>query len=467
MILIDRFHRGSRTTGPAPEPPFHGGNLAGIREKLDTLEDLGVTALWLSPVYANQKDGYHGYWPVDFTSVDPRFGTMEELKALVKECHRRGMKVLLDLVLNHAGYDHPMAKDPAKRGWFHQGGQIHWVDQRSLERGSLHGLPDFAHEKEEVACFLIDNALWWLKQTGVDGFRLDAVKHVPVSFWKRFSLEAHKAAGKDFLLLGEVLRGVPRYIARYQREAGIDSLFDVPFADTVRSALCRDAEEPGPGLLARLSELWREYRTMLLNEILRKLAASRSSDLRWFSALWREERAYERPELLAPFIDNHDMSRFATEARPSKPRLEMALALLMTWRGIPILTYGTECCLAGRTHGANRSPMRFDGDPELYAFLRALIRLRRSVPALRTGGQKEIFADKEVYAFLRESPESLALTVLNNSRLHQRRTLDLPGKAASADWKDAFTGEAFRPERGVLGMRLEPRSARILLGRPT
>ncbi|MCX5797800.1 MAG: alpha-amylase family glycosyl hydrolase [Elusimicrobia bacterium] len=462
MILIDRFHRGGNPALP-PEPPFHGGNLAGVREKLDYLGDLGVTALWLSPVYQNQRDGYHGYWPVDFYAVDPRFGTLAELQELVRECHGRGLKVLLDMVLNHAGYDHPMARDPRTRAWFHHGGEIRWFDQKSLERGSLHGLPDFAQEKDEVARYLIDMSLWWREQTGVDGFRLDAVKHVPAAFWKRFSRELHARAGPDFLLLGEVLRGIPRYIARYQREDGIDSLFDVPFADTVRSALSRDSEEPGASLLQRLRELRREWRTMLFNEILRKLCAGRPTDMRWFSDLAHSERAYARPELLAPFIDNHDMSRFASEAQPSLPRLRMALALLMTWRGIPVLTYGTESGMPGRTHGDHRGPMRFGAAPELHADLRALIRLRRATPALTAGSQRQVFADREVYAFLREAPESRVLVALNNSSLHQRRALELPEGAPTGAWRDALGGEEFHVPGRALDLRLEPRSARILV----
>lgn len=458
MILVDRFHRG-KSRGPAPEPPFHGGNIAGVLEKLDYLEGLGVTALWLSPIYKNQHDGYHGYWPVDFRAVDPRFGTMEEFKRLVAECHKRGMKVLLDMVLNHAGYDHPMARDPKYRSWFHHSGDIKWMGQKSLEHGSLHGLPDFAQEKKEVADWLIDMSLWWQQETGVDGFRLDAVKHVPAAFWKRFSAEVHAKGGKDFLLLGEVLRGVPSYIARYQRHDGIDSVFDVPFADAARSTLSRDAEEPGPGLIRRVVDVWHEYKTMLFNEIVRKLEDSGSTDMRKFSELWKAESHYAHPELLAPFIDNHDMSRFVSESHPHEPRLKMALALLLTWRGIPVLTYGTEAGMAGRTHGDNRLPMRFGADAALHDLLRRLLRLRRSVPALTSGSQRELLADKEVYAFTRESQDSRAVTVLNNSRHVQTRALKLEGT-----WRDALTGAELSAREATFELRLEPRSARVLIG---
>jgi alpha-amylase len=462
MILIDRFHRGSLSRCKA-EPPFHGGDLAGVLEKLDYLQGLGVTALWLSPVYKNQRDGYHGYWPVDFFSVDPRFGSMEEFAGLVRECHRRGLKVLLDMVFNHTGYDHPMPRDPRTRDWFHKGKEMRWIDQRSMEQCSLHGLPDFAHEKPEVARFLVDMALWWLEKTGVDGFRLDAVKHVPIAFWKRLSDELHRRAGPEFLLLGEVFRGVPGYIARYQREGGVDAVFDVPFADTVRSTLSRDCEMPGPGLLERLAELRREYKTMLFNEILRKLFARRPTDMRWFHNLLHGEEAYARPEFLAPFIDNHDLSRFASEAKDPAQRLRMALTLLLTWRGIPVLTYGTECGMQGRTDGSNRAPMPFGEDPDLTEFTRRLIALRRSMPALTRGTLVQAHADREVFAFLRQAGDSKVLTVLNNSGSAQHRDLELPSGAGFGPWKDAFSGETLRAGEGVLEMDMPPRAARILI----
>ncbi len=474
MILVDRFHRGAG--GAGPEPPFHGGNIAGIREKLDYLSDLGVTALWISPLYQNQKDGYHGYWPIDFEAMDPRFGTFEEFHSLVEECHAREMKVLLDMVLNHAGYDHPMARDAKKRDWFHHSGGMMWMDQKSLEKGSLHGLPDFAQEKPEVARYLIDVSLKWLERTGVDGFRLDAVKHVPATFWKRFSTEVHAKAGPDFLLLGEVFRGVPEYIARYQREDGIDSVFDVPFADTVRSALTRDAEAPGVSLVARVRELRREYRTMLFNEIVRKLFARKPTDMRWFSSIAKAEGAYTRPHRLATFIDNHDLNRFAHEAEPAEERLKLALGLLMTWRGIPVITYGTEIGMKGGTEGTNRAPMDFEANPGLRDWVKGLIRVRRSNPALTRGVQVELSADREVYAFLRDDGRDRVVAAVNNSRRAQTRVLRLPAGAAwEGAWSDALgavddgadAGKEGRLEarEGRLKVTIPPRAVRVLSSR--
>lgn len=460
MILVDRFCRAEGAT-PAPQPPWHGGNLAGIRSKLDYLQDLGVSALWLSPVYRNQRDGCHGYWPVDFFAVDERFGTLAELRDLIGECHRRGLRVLLDMVLNHAGYDHPMARDPRYRGWFHRGGDIRWFDQRSIERGALHGLPDFAQEKPEVAQYLIDNCRWWQEQTGCDGFRLDAVKHVPAAFWKQFSAAMHAQAGPDFLLLGEVYRGVPSYIARYQREDGIDSVFDVPFADTVRSTLSHGSETPAPPLWRRLWQLRHEYRTMLLNEIMRRLKAGQPGNLRALAALHAADGAYVNPHLLATLIDNHDLSRFASEAnRPE--RLRLALTLLLTWRGLPVLTYGTETGMRGRTDdGSNRAPLVFGADPELTAFVRTLIHLRRETPALTRGTQTEVHADRSVYVFVRDYGSERILVALNNAPRAQVRTVRLPAwQGYDGEWQPLLPGAAAgTATAGKLKLSLPARSA--------
>lgn len=462
MILVDRFHRGKNSPGD-PAPPFHGGNFAGIMEKLDYLQDLGVTALWLSPVYKNQPDGCHGYWPIDFYAVDERFGTMDELAALVNECHRRGMKVLLDKIFNHAGYQHPMAADPKYKKWFHTEWDIRWVDQKKLEMGSLHGLPDFAHENPEVSRYLIDMALWWYETTGVDGFRLDAVKHVPIRFWKQFSEEIHRRAGPDFLLLGEVFRGIPGYLARYQGKDKIDSVFDVPFADTVRNCLARDCEEHAPNIFLRIKELWKEYKTMLYNEILRKLFDRHPSDMRKFSELLQADRVYPEAGSLAPIIDNHDLARFISEAGGSEERLKLALTMLLTWRGIPVLTYGTECGMEGRTDGSNRAPLPFGQNPELHAFTRKLIELRRSNPALTRGGMKELWADREVFAYLRESGDSKVLIVVNNSRDPQERSLKIPGSVKPGGcWMELFGQKQVRMDQDKLNLRLDPRSAVIL-----
>jgi alpha-amylase len=167
---------------------YFDGDLKGVTAKLDYTKEMGFTAIWLTPIFKNEPGGYHGYWIQDFYKVDPHFGTMEDLKTLVKEAHKRGMKVILDFVANHTGYHHPWLSDPTKKDWFHEKKEIFdWSDQKQVENGWVYGLPDLAQENPEVKRYLIDAAKWWIKQTDIDGYRLDTVRHVPKSFCQEFS----------------------------------------------------------------------------------------------------------------------------------------------------------------------------------------------------------------------------------------------------------------------------------------
>ncbi|MBC7186566.1 MAG: hypothetical protein H5U38_05990, partial [Calditrichaeota bacterium] len=243
FVLIDRFCDGDTSNNRGRVPASHrlwdgdsahlgwlktyqGGDLQGVINKLDYLQELGVTAIWLSPVYDNSDSSfmgwwpYHGYQPVDFFSVEEHFGTVDLLRELVSEAHRRGMKVILDIICNHVAPDHPWVANPdnwQRRGyrhWFHphSGADAstsinNWQDQVQLETRELHGMPDFAQENPHVYDFLLDMSKYWIQQTDCDGFRLDAVKHAPKAFWRRYCADLHRFAGPDFLLLGEVFEG--------------------------------------------------------------------------------------------------------------------------------------------------------------------------------------------------------------------------------------------------------------------
>lgn len=468
MAMVDRFHNGDPSNdGPVdPSNPHarHGGDLRGMIQKLPYLKEIGVTALWIDPVEQNQDDGYHGYWPTDFTRVDPRRGTMEELKELREKANALGIKLILDRVTNHTGYQHVWPTQPEKQEWFHHSGDIKWMDQRSIERGSLHGLPDLAQENPEVADWLISNDLRWQKEVGAQAFRLDAVKHVPSEFWKDYSAALHEQGGPGFLLLGEVFRGIPDYLARYQREDGIDSVFDVPLADAIRNTLTRDSEEPKQGLLSRTREVIRDRKYLLWNEILRKLWPSDPGDMRNLAKVFAADSEYEHPELLATILDNHDVTRFVTEAGEKGPaKLRMAMALLMTARGMPVVLYGTEVGMEGRSGQGNRDDMPFGKNPEMLGFFQKLTALRRDTPALRRGKQVELHADKETYAFARTHERGNVLVALNNSRDPQQRALPARGLLPEgAVVEDVLTGARFACRDGVVDVVLDPSQALIL-----
>jgi alpha-amylase len=184
FVITDRWADGDLTNDlevdRSAKGTFHGGDLRGLREHLDEIAGLGATAIWITPTVQN-IDGfvtgagfpdwaYHGYWADDFTRLDPRFGSEAELKALVDECHRRGIKVLLDVVYNHAGYESHYLRDPQTRGWL-RSEDAGTCGQDDLTQ-CVAGLPDFKTELPEVAEFLLQAQIGWAKRCGVDGFRL-------------------------------------------------------------------------------------------------------------------------------------------------------------------------------------------------------------------------------------------------------------------------------------------------------
>jgi alpha-amylase len=236
FIMVDRFHNGDPTNdyevNTHDQRAYHGGDLAGVTKKLDYLKSLGITSIWLTPIVDNEDKGYHGYWTKDFYKVEEHFGSLEDLKLLVKEAHQRQIKVILDLVVNHTGYQHPWLNDPTKKEWFHEEMNIlSWDNQDQVENGRLAGLPDLAQENAETENYLLEMAKWWIEETDIDGYRLDTVKHVPKWFWEKFAKEV-KSVKEDFFLIGEVWHNDPRYIAEYNK-VGIQAFVDYPFYDKV------------------------------------------------------------------------------------------------------------------------------------------------------------------------------------------------------------------------------------------
>lgn len=401
FVMVDRFSNGD----PSNDPPsdlrdpraYHGGDFKGLQGKLDYLKNLGVTTLWISPPMKNQEKGYHGYWPRDFYKVEEHFGTPQDLKELVKQAHEKGLKVIMDLVLNHTGYDHPWVKDPAYHQWFHHVGRILLPTRWYIEHGNLAGLPDLAHENPKVASYLTDMAKFWINETGVDGFRIDAIKYINRTFLTTFVKEIQGFAGKEFLFLGEDFSGSPAHLAQYQK-IGVQTLFDFPLNVSLRSAIA----EKGKPWLTRFREALRERRHAPLLETWRK-ATKRAGDMRAFSKVFSKDHLYVDPKLLTVFVDNHDMTRFLDECggRHNTEKLKLALGLIFSVRGVPSVLYGTEAGMEGGNDPDNRRDMEWGKNPSLIQHFHQLVMIRNSSVSLRQGEQKELYADREVYAFSR------------------------------------------------------------------
>lgn len=457
FIFTDRFANGDRNNDfnvKANDPwAYHGGDLQGIINRLDYIRDLGATAIWITPVIDNRDNGfvadfgnghkqeiwgYHGYWFKDFYKVDEHLGTMAKMQELVAAAHQRGIKVLLDTVVNHSDYDFNFAKqgdNPASpyHKWFNHHGEIRdWNNQWEVENHELAQLPDFNQNHPEAAKYLIDSMKWWITQTKVDGYRLDTVKHVPRSFWQQFNREMRSHAGDDFLLLGEIYTPSPEFQAPYMRE-GMHSAFDFPLYYAIKNSF------------------------------------GQSQSMRQLANHFAKDGLYPDASLLSPFVDNHDVPRFLNEARDqNKQRLMLSVAFIMSIRGMPMLYYGTETALPGGADPDNRRDMTFNRDAQMLTFVKQMTSLRKQQRALRRGRQLEMWQDDQVYGFTRmtEVANEEVMCFFNNSGQAQTRQVQIraesPLKGTQTRLQNAFNAQD-RPQitNGTIQVTVPPMSFSI------
>jgi len=439
FVVTDRFCNGDpHNNQPAdPENPqaFHGGDFAGLRAKIPYFKKLGVTAIWLTPVYLNITDffdsaGYHGYWAIDFERIDPHLytplpgwdaGSKAYLKDLVGDFHAAGLKVILDMVVNHTGYHTPEYQQyPAKK--------LRFPEDFNSREGTdevtewLAGLPDLNHRRPEVADYFIQNILNWIEQTGIDAIRMDTVKHVDDTFWYLFKSQI-KTSHPQVSLLGEVLAYDPDYVGRYQQQNDFDTLFDFPLCGQLKGCLVWDHP---------MTELARP-----------RLSAGEPQ------GILDRNRPYSNANRLVTLLDNHDLDRRITSEILDRVGhwdrdlalkiLKLCLSFLFTTRGIPQIYYGTELGLEGWKDPDNRRDMPWEwiganhrpkaSQPfarQVYDHLQRLIKIRQDNPALRYGTLYTLYVDRFLYACLREYRGNLVLVAVNNGRAEMPFPAALP-----------------------------------------
>lgn len=385
---------------------WHGGDLRGVLDHLDYLQQLGVTAIWMTPIDQNLgAESYHGYHATDMYSVDPHFGSMDDLRELSQALHHRGMKLVLDTVPNHVGPLHPWVTDEPMPDWFHGTAEHHLAGETNFSalidphapeaarEGTLKGwfvdqLPDMNTENPAVAKYLRQNAEWWIEEAGVDALRIDTFPYVDRPFWNQYLGELEGLYPK-LTEVGEVANGDPVIVSSFAggvTRAGVDTKlytpFDFPTFFALRAAL-RDGES------------------------LKKVAATLA-----------EDSLYPHPERLVLFFDNHDNSRFLDGGR-SLEAMKLAYAFVMTTRGTPQLYYGDEIGMRGGEDPENRHDFpggfadskkdafkaegRTPDQEEMFSWGVKLGQLRHEHAALTCGGEQVLSAGDDWLVYLRDT----------------------------------------------------------------
>ncbi|TDE97574.1 pullulanase-type alpha-1,6-glucosidase [Occultella glacieicola] len=540
FVLTDRFANGdpaNDTAGLGDDPLvsghdptnqgfYHGGDIAGLTNRLDYIEGLGTTAIWLTPSFTNQavqgtgadaSAGYHGYWITDFTQIDPHLGTNAELEAFIEDAHARGIDVYFDIITNHTadlidyaegeyGYidqatspyltadgvpfdpsdvagspDFPAldaatsfpytpvraeARPAMVPDWlndvtlYHNRGNSTWSGE-SVTYGDFDGLDDLMTEDPEVVEGMIDIYTTWM-DLGIDGFRIDTVKHVNPEFWETFTAAITEHAGAigndDFFSFGEVYDADARLISPYVRDTDMDAVLDFAY----QAAAANYARGAGANALAGLFASDDHYTT-----------PTSSADA------------------LPTFLGNHDMGRLGYllgDVSDPLQRSELAHSLMYLTRGQPVVYYGDEQGFIGTGNDkgarqslfASQTPLyidqplltgeqagsvdRYDTDAPLYTHIAELAALRSANPALSGGAQIELAADGGVYAFARvDRTERVEhLVALNNETAARTITLTTltPGATYATLYGTPQTVTA--DAAGEVSLTVDPLSAVVL-----
>ena len=427
FIVVDRFFDGDPENSEGPNPELYdpegkdwgkywGGDIQGIIDKLDYLKDMGVTALWLTPLFEQvealfvEQAAIHGYWIKDFKRLNPRFIAQGEepslnktqetrntaFDRLIAELHKRKMKMILDIVCNHSNPDFSGKKgelyddgvkiadfNDDKNGWYHHYGEVtNWEDEWQVQNCELSGLATFNENNPDYRNYIKSAIKQWLDR-GVDALRVDTVKHMPIWFWQEFNADitTHKP---DVFIFGEWIFSDPRSerSVEFANESGM-TMLDFGLCLAIRGALGQGAEGG----------------FQLVQDVL---------DL---------DHCYYGATELITFIDNHDMPRFQS-LNPDPEMLKVAIALIMTTRGIPCIYYGTEQYLHDDTNGGNdpyNRPMMttWDTETEVYRYTRLLSGLRRLNPAVSMGSQWQKYLTPDVYCYVRRYRDSLVFVAMN------------------------------------------------------
>lgn len=436
-LMVDRFSNGDfnndRHVDVKDDNAYHGGDFQGIIGKLDYLKNMGFTAIMLSLIFDNEETAYHGFWIMDHYKTEKQFGTIEEFKTLVKEAHKRDMKVILDFDVNHVSPNHPWLNDEEKKNWFHEINEGNHSKQE-LENGLVDGLPNLKQENPEVKDYLIDVAKWWITETNIDGYHLNAVNNVPKSFTTELVKEV-KGINDQFYLLGDVSSNDPSVIAQYE-ETGIDGFINYPLLESLRPAFEQ---------------------------------VDNSSD-KLFTVEEKMNSIYRNPYLMGNLLDNQHIVRFTHDAitrnQHPGPRWKLALTYLYTTPGIPIVYYGSEIALDGGEGLDNHRQMDFRTDKELIDYITKLGDLRKTLPSLTRGTFEKLSEENGMAVYKRTYQDETTVIAVNNTSKSQSVVISTEQLADDMELRGLLAGDLVRSDKGEYTLFLDREEAEVYVLAP-
>lgn len=418
LIMPDRFANGDTSNDKDIDRKnpraWHGGDFRGVKNKLPYLKELGVTAIWLTPWYdnpdeANQCDkpwcpntNYHGYHAIDYYAVENHFGTMQDLRQLIEAAHQNGIKVIQDQVANHVGVQHIWAKNPPLENWFSKFSQNSFNNSvllspnasQSEKDNLLKGwfnelLPDMNQDEPEVTKYEIQNALWWIGVTGIDGIRQDTIQYMPRTFIRDWSAAILKQYPRLYMV-GEVFEEDSAQTAFFQGgktgwddvDTNLPSVFDF--------------------------KLWRTSQEVFTGK----------KPMRALRDVLKYDGLYPNINRVTLLQNNHDTDRFMSLPDATLEGAMLHTAFILSTRGIPQLYYGEEIAMTGGHDPDNRKDLsggwredslnkfvkegRTEDEQKMFEWTREWIKLKRENRALRKGQTVDIFYDNDAYVFGRK-----------------------------------------------------------------
>ncbi len=443
LIMPDRFADGDPSNNLGVDRQnsraWHGGDFRGIQSKIPYLKELGVTAIWLTPWYdnpdeANQCDkpwcpntNYHGYHAIDYYGVENHFGTMEDLRALIRACHQNGIKVIQDQVANHVGIQHPWSKSAPLENWFSpfspntfNNSVLLSPNASPAERDNLlkgwfnELLPDNNHYEPEVAKYQIQNALWWIGATGINGIRQDTIQYMPRTFIRDWSTAILRQYPK-FYLVGEVFE-----------------------EDSAQTAFFQGGKTGWDGIDTKLPsvfdfKLWRTSQEVFTGK----------KPMRALRDVLKYDGLYGNINNVTLLANNHDTDRFMSLQGATLEGAMLHTAFVLATRGIPQLYYGEEIAMTGGHDPDNRKDFSggFAGDSKnkftkdgrtadeqkMFEWTQKWIKLRRESRALRLGDTIDLFYDNEAYVFARKvsQPERIDAKIIGFNTSNKEKTIEI------------------------------------------